>query len=191
MTQDSGLSKEAWHLGPARRTSARPHDHGPRRADLRHHQLRVSRHGARGEPVRPAGVRQHLHPADEPHDRRPRKASGGARRRRGGAGVCQRPGGDHRVAADDRPRGAELHLRQQPLRRHVDPVHADLLEARHRSAVLRSRASRRRSASWSTRTPGPSTSKRRATRRTTCRTTARSPTSPTATGCRRSSTTRR
>ena len=35
-------------------------------------------------------------------------------------------------------RGAELHLRQQPLRRDVDALHADLLEARHRGAVLRS-----------------------------------------------------
>ena len=35
-------------------------------------QLRVPQHRARGEPVRPAGIRQHLHPPDEPHDRRAR-----------------------------------------------------------------------------------------------------------------------
>ena len=42
------------------------------------------------------------------------------------------------VAADDRPRRPELHLGHQPVRRHLDAVHADLLEARHRGAVLRS-----------------------------------------------------
>ena len=87
-------------------------------------------------------------------------------------------------------RRAELHLGQQPLRRHVDAVHADLQEARHRGAVLRPEPAGDSSASWWTRTPGRCTWKRRATRRTTCRTTGRSPTSPTATGCRRSSTTR-
>ena len=99
-------------------------------------------------------------PSDEPDQRRAGKAAGGAGRRGGGLGLCQRPGGHHRGPADDRPRRPELHLRHQPVRRHVDPVHPDLREARHRGAVLRSRANPKPSASWSTRTRGPSTSKR-------------------------------
>ncbi len=54
--------------------------------------------------------------------------------------------------------------------------YADLLEARHRSAVLRPQQAGKPRASWWTRTPAPCTSKRPATRRTTCRTTRSSPT---------------
>ena len=129
-------------------------------------------------------------PLDEPHDRRAGKAAGGPRWRRGWTGVCQRPGGNHRGPADDRACRAELHLRHEPVWRNVDPVHADLFQARHRSAVLRSQQAGNTQQAWSTRTRGPSTSKRRATRRMTCPTTRKSPTSPTATACRPSSTTR-
>ena len=114
-----------WHLGATRRSGARSDDHGAGRADLRDDQLRFSRHRARGELVWPARIRQHLHASDEPDDRRAGKASRGARRRCGGTGVLQRPGGHHRLAPDDRPCRSELHFGQQPVRRDVDTVHAD------------------------------------------------------------------
>ena len=85
-----------------------------------------------------ARVRQHLQPAHESHQRRRREAAGGLGRRRRGAGLLQRPGGDHRGPDDARPRRPELCRRQEPLRRDLDVVRADLRQAGRRGAVLRS-----------------------------------------------------
>ena len=72
----------------------------------------------------------------------------------------------------------------QPLRRHVDAVHADVQEAGHRGAVLRPRPARAdrqaRRRQHALRLPRVAW----ATPRTTCPTSRRSPTSPTSTACR-------
>ena len=76
----------------------------------------------RRQPVRPAGVRQHLHPDHEPDHRRAREAHRRARRRRRRAGLRLRPGG--RDARDPQPRQRRRRdrLDHQPLRRHLQPV---------------------------------------------------------------------
>ena len=50
--------------------SQRSRDQRRRGADLPDHLLPVPRHRARGQPVRPEGARQHLHPHHEPDQRR-------------------------------------------------------------------------------------------------------------------------
>ncbi len=72
------------HPRPSCRADARSDDRLPGGADLPDDQLRLPRRRARGEPLRAEGVRQHLHPADEPDDRRLREADGRARGRHGG-----------------------------------------------------------------------------------------------------------
>ena len=143
------------HPGPARRTGARPGDHGARRADLRDHQLRLQEHRPRGEPLRPEGVRQHLLPADEPDQRRAGEAPGRAgrrRRRRWPSPAGRRPSPRRSSPSPTRGRtsspstslyGGTWTLFTQTLQ-----------EARHRGAVLRPGPSRSRSTSWSTRTRG-------------------------------------
>ena len=86
------------HPRPSCRADARPDDRLPRGADLPDDQLRLPRHRARGESLRPEGTREHLHAADEPHDRRLREADGRARGRDGRR--CGRVGdGRHHYAA--------------------------------------------------------------------------------------------
>ena len=63
------------HAGQVRRQRHRR----PGAADLPDDELRLQRHRPRREPVRAQGVRQHLHPAHEPDDRRRRAAHRGAR----------------------------------------------------------------------------------------------------------------
>ena len=74
------------NLATARRLSPRSHHRGAAGADLRHHQLPVPEHRPRRPAVRPAGVRQHLHPDHESDHRRAGKADRGAGRRGSGTG---------------------------------------------------------------------------------------------------------
>lgn len=103
----------------------------PRPADLPDHVLRLRQHRARGEPVRAQGVREHLHPAQQPHHRRGGAAPGQPRGRRRRAAGGLRP-----VRRDPRPaqrrRGRRPHrLQPQPLRRHLQPVPLHLPQTGH------------------------------------------------------------
>jgi hypothetical protein len=66
--------------GRARRPATRPRDRGPRPPDLRHDLLRLRGRPERRRPVRPADLRQHLHPHRQPHDGGIRGAHGVSRR---------------------------------------------------------------------------------------------------------------
>src|SRR5690606_15026425 len=112
------------YAGRSRRAGPGSRDACAGGAQLRHHQLRLQRHVARGGSVRPAGVRQHLHPHHEPHDGRVREAGGRARGRGRRARPGERPGGGD--ADDPQPvaRGGQLRHVADALRRHVQPVQA-------------------------------------------------------------------
>ena len=189
---DSNSKYRLGTLALARRPSARPHRPTARAVPIyatTSYVFHDTEHAANLFGLREFG--NIYTPADEPHQRRAGKAAGGARRRRGGAGVCQRPGGDHRGPADDRPRRAELHLGQQPVRRDVDAVHADLRASsasRCGSSIPRKPGDIEQAGGQEH--PGrlPRNAGQPEERRAGLP--ARSPTSRTATGCRRSSTTR-
>jgi O-acetylhomoserine (thiol)-lyase len=161
MSQEQANSPRIGTLALHAGQDARSHHDRPCRADLRHDQLRVPRHGARGEPVRLARVRQHLHAADEPHDRRARESVLAALD--GGAAGLAFASGQAAITASL-----------------LTIVHSGRTSSRPpASTAARGPCSRRPSklgievrffdpsqagddrANWSTRTPGPSTSRPR------------------------------
>jgi len=93
---------------------------------------------SRGEPIRPAGIRQHLHPVDEPPpptccEKRLAALDGGA----AGLACAQRTRGRHRSPV------TIVHSGQNFISSRVctvarGPVQSDLCKTRHRGAFLRS-----------------------------------------------------
>ena len=116
---------------PPLRPEAGPGDERPRRPDLRHHQLRLRRRGARGAALRAPGVREHLHPDHEPDDRRLRAARRRARRRRRRPRARVRPGRRDAVDPQPRPGRRQHRLVVEPVRRDVQPVHPHPAQDRH------------------------------------------------------------
>ncbi len=125
------------HEVPSRRSSARPDDQLPGGPALPDDFLRLQRQRPRRPAVRSPRVREHLHPPDEPNDRRPRKADRRTRRRfrgaRGRLGTGGRIAGDH----EHRAGGPEHRLRLEPLRRDVQPLPLHVSEVRDRLQVRR------------------------------------------------------
>ena len=131
---------------------------------------------------------QHLHPPDEPDDRRAREARRAARRR--ARDRRARPGVGHqrRLLLDHQPGpGRRQHrLGAEPLRRHLHPVQRHPARARdhrevrglERPAELRPRRSTRR--------PAPCSARPSRTRRSRSPTSRPSPRSPTTTASRSS-----
>ena len=121
---------------PCRPDCRSPHrQQGP--APLPDQLLPVPRLPARGRPVRPQGVRQHLHPHYEPHHRRTRatgRIPGGRHRRLGGE---QRP--RRADACLPHPvRGGRPHrLQRQPVWRHLQPAALHLPPPGHRHHLCR------------------------------------------------------
>jgi len=149
------------------------HD-GPGGPHLRHFQLRVQGYRQRREPVRAEGIRQHLLAADEPHQRRARKAPGGARWRHRRTGFRLRAGRHYRRHPDHYPLRPELPLGHQPVWRNVDAFHPDLQEAGVEVRFFDPTIPKR-SPGWPTRTPGWCIWNPWAIPRTTSRISARSP----------------
>ena len=118
------------HTRHPRRSGRRRHNQVARRSDLPDHVLRVRRCRPRRATVRPAGVRQHLHPHHEPDHRRLREAHRGARRRSGRAGAGLRTGrrNPHHHHAGVGGRRDRLH--DLALRRHLQPVPLHAAQAR-------------------------------------------------------------
>ena len=110
----------AWTRPPAR---------GP--ADLPDLGLRLRGLAARGRPLRPQPLRQHLHADHEPDERRLRGAHGDARGRRRRA--RDRVGLAARRRDDDALSSRRPHrLLAEPLRRHAQPVRDAAAALRHR-----------------------------------------------------------
>ena len=126
------------HPPASRRPAARPDHRQPRGADLSDHQLPVQEHGARGQSVRPEGIRQHLHPHHESDDRRAGAAHRQPRRRRRRTGDEQRARGAGAGHPDPLRRGGPHRDQQPALRRHLQPVPLLLPAHRHRCHVRRS-----------------------------------------------------
>ena len=171
------------------RPERRSHHQGPRRADLRHHQLRLRQRRPRRPPLRPAGVRQHLHPHHEPDHRRLRRARRRAGGRRRGAGRQLGAGGRDAGHPQPGPRRRQHRHQRLALRRHLQPLPVHPAQVRHRGPLRRRLQARPSSKPPSTARPRPSTSRPSATRAWTCPTSRRSPRSPTSTASRSSSTT--
>ncbi len=122
-----------------RRRAARSDDRRARDADLPDHVVRVRRRRPRGLAVRPAGVRQHLHPHRQPDQR----GAGGARRR-----ARRRHGG---ARGRLRPRGAGAgHARAAAAGRRVRRRRRSSMAARSTSSTTPSRAS---AGTWNGPTP--------------------------------------
>ena len=94
-------------------------------------------HGARGQPLRPQGAGQHLHPDHEPDLRRAGAAHRGARRRRGGAGGLLGPGRLGDRDPEHRPGRRQHRLLDRPLRRHLEPLRQHLQDHGHRDPLRR------------------------------------------------------
>ena len=126
------------NAGAARRLAARSGDQCCRGADLPDHLLPVRQRRARGEPVRPEGTRQHLHPHHEPHAGRVREARRGGGGRRGGAGARFRPGGVRVLGAEPGARRRQHRQLHRPVWRHLEPVRQHAEGPGHRGALRRS-----------------------------------------------------
>ncbi len=96
------------------------------------------RHGARGQPVRAQGLRQHLLAHHEPDQRCAGAEDCRAGRRRGGAGGQLRPGGLGAGDPEPVPAGRQHRELHRPLRRHLEPVRQHAAVHGHRGALRRS-----------------------------------------------------
>ena len=113
-----------------RRRAAGPDHRRAGHADLPDDRLRLRRRRPRRLAVRPAGVRQHLHPHHQPDDRGAGRADGGAGGRAGGARrrLGPRGAGDRLPRAD--AAGRRIRRLDQALRRLDQPVQSRLQEFR-------------------------------------------------------------
>ena len=131
--------------------------------------------------VRPAAVRQHLHPHHEPDHRRVRGAHGRARRRRrraGASAAARRRSSSRSTSLLERRRRDRV--RQHALRRHLHPVRRHACAASASTPSSSTRTTPRTSASAITpQDQACSTARRSATRASTCSTSRPSPRSPT------------
>ena len=163
----------------SRRPGGRSRHQRARRADLRHHQLRVQQHRARRQPLRPPGVREHLHPDHEPDQRRLREAGRRARGRHRGAGGGERAGGGDAHRPQPRPGRRQPRLLPDALRRHLQPVRVHPAQVGHHDQVRRHPQPRVGARRHRRRHPAPLRRDDRQSAARRARTSRRWPTSPT------------
>ncbi len=104
------------------RTQPRPDNPLPRRSRLPDFLLRLQERRTRGQPLRTQGVRQHLFPLGQSHERDPGEPREPARGRRRFGGGRLGHGGDIQHGHHHRQSGRRDRIRFQPLWRHLHHV---------------------------------------------------------------------
>ena len=141
-TEHDHEEQEPRDHGAACRPPQRYRDRRSGRADLPDHVLSIPQHGARGQPVRAQGLRQHLLAHHEPHLRCAGAEDRRARRRRRRVGGRFRAGGLGHGRPEPVPARRQHRQLHRSLRRHLEPVRQHAALHGHHRALRRSGRSR-------------------------------------------------